>query len=132
MSMPLVGIYSATKFAIEGASIALAAELAPLGIKVTLVEPGAFATRFGTSLDSVPTTAPYAPMGAAMDAALAALKWGDPHQAARSIMAAVEAPDPPLQLVLGEQAFTLVRQTLQQQLAELGRWERLSISTSPA
>jgi NAD(P)-dependent dehydrogenase (short-subunit alcohol dehydrogenase family) len=131
LSAPLIGIYSATKFAIEGASLALAAELAPLGIKVTLVEPGAFATRFGASLQSVAPSTPYAAMGAAMAGALAALKWGDPHQAARSIIAAVDAPDPPLHLVLGEHAFAMVRQTLQEQLAELERWEGLSISASP-
>jgi NAD(P)-dependent dehydrogenase (short-subunit alcohol dehydrogenase family) len=131
LSAPLIGIYSASKFAIEGASIALAAELAPLGIKVTVVEPGAFATRFGSSLESVAPSAPYAAAGAAMAAALAAFKWGDPHQAARSIIAAVEAPDPPLHLVLGEHALTMVRQTLQQQLVELERWERLSINASP-
>jgi NAD(P)-dependent dehydrogenase (short-subunit alcohol dehydrogenase family) len=130
LSAPLIGIYSATKFAIEGASLALAAELAPLGIKVTLVEPGAFATRFGASLQSVPPSAPYAAMGAAMANALAALKWGDPHQAAQSIIAAVEAPDPPLHLVLGAHAFAMVRRTLQEQLAELERWEGLSISAS--
>ncbi len=131
LSAPLIGIYSASKFAIEGASIALAAELAPLGIKVTVVEPGAFATRFGSSLESVPPSPPYAAAGAAMAAALAAFKWGDPHQAARAIIAAVEAPDPPLHLVLGEHAAAMVRQTLQQQLAELERWEALSISASP-
>jgi NAD(P)-dependent dehydrogenase (short-subunit alcohol dehydrogenase family) len=131
LSAPLIGIYSASKFAIEGASIALAAELAPLGIKVTVVEPGAFATRFGSSLESVPPSAPYAAAGAAMAGALAAFKWGDPHQAARSIIAAVEAPDPPLHLILGEHALAMVRQTLQQQLVELERWESLSISASP-
>jgi len=132
LSVPLIGIYSASKFAIEGASIALAAELAPFGIKVTVVEPGAFATRFGASLEAVPASAPYAAMGAAMAGALAAMTLGDPAQAARSIIAAVEAPDPPLHLVLGEHAFGMVRQTLQQQLAELERWEGLSISASPA
>jgi NAD(P)-dependent dehydrogenase (short-subunit alcohol dehydrogenase family) len=132
LSVPLIGIYSASKFAIEGASIALSTELAPFGIKVTVVEPGAFATRFGASLEAVAPTAPYAALGAAMTGALAAMKLGDPAQAARSIIAAVEAPDPPLHLVLGTHAFAMVRQTLQQQMAELERWESLSISASPA
>jgi len=131
-SVPLVGIYSATKFALEGYSIALAAELAPQGIRVTLVEPGAFLTRFGTaSLVSVRPSAPYAGMGDAMAAALASLKWGDPRQAAVTIMEACDAPEPPLHLVLGEQALGMVRQTLNEQLAELARWESLSVSALP-
>jgi NAD(P)-dependent dehydrogenase (short-subunit alcohol dehydrogenase family) len=134
LSMPLVGLYSASKFALEGFSLALAQELRPLGIKVTLIEPGAFATRFGSpaSLVSVPTSAPYAPLGEAIAAALASFKWGDPRGVAEGIMQVCDAKEPPLQLVLSEQAMQMVRQTLNDQLAEMARWEAVSIKASPA
>ncbi|HTY95301.1 MAG TPA: oxidoreductase [Steroidobacteraceae bacterium] len=132
LSVPMIGLYSATKFALEGVSVALAAELAPHGIRVTLVEPGAFATRFGgASLVAVPPSAPYAAMGDAIAASLASLKWGDPRRAAAAIIEACDASEPPLRLVLGEQALGMVRHTLKEQLAELERWERLSVSASP-
>jgi NAD(P)-dependent dehydrogenase (short-subunit alcohol dehydrogenase family) len=134
LSMPLVGLYSATKFALEGFSIALAQEMRPLGIKVTLIEPGAFATRFGSpeSLVSVPTSAPYAPLGEAIAAALASFQWGEPRGVAEAILEVCDAKEPPLQLVLSEQAMGMVRQTLNAQLAELSRWQALSIKASPA
>ena len=134
LSMPLVGLYSASKFALEGFSLALAQELRPLGIKVTLIEPGAFATRFGSpaSLVSVPTSAPYAPLGEAIAAALASFKWGEPRGVAEGIMQVCDAKEPPLQLVLSEQAMQMVRQTLNDQLAEIARWEAVSIKASPA
>jgi len=132
-SMPLVGIYSATKFALEGFSIALAKEMAGHGVKVTLIEPGAFATRFGSpaSLVSVRASAPYAPLGEAIAAALASFKWGDPRRVAEAIVEVCDAEEPPLHLVLSEQALGMVRQTLNDQLAELARWEALSIKASP-
>jgi NAD(P)-dependent dehydrogenase (short-subunit alcohol dehydrogenase family) len=134
LSMPLVGLYSASKFALEGFSLALAQEMRPLGIKVTVIEPGAFATRFGSpaSLVSVPTSAPYAPLGEAIAAALASFKWGEPRGVAEAIMQVADAKEPPLQLVLSEQAMGMVRQTLNDQLAEIARWEGVSIKASPA
>jgi NAD(P)-dependent dehydrogenase (short-subunit alcohol dehydrogenase family) len=134
LSMPLVGLYSASKFALEGFSLALAQEMRPLGIKVTVIEPGAFATRFGSpaSLVSVPTSAPYAPLGEAIAAALASFKWGEARGVAEAIMQVADAKEPPLQLVLSEQAMGMVRQTLNDQLAEIARWEAVSIKASPA
>jgi NAD(P)-dependent dehydrogenase (short-subunit alcohol dehydrogenase family) len=134
LSMPLVGLYSASKFALEGFSLALAQEMRPLGIKVTVIEPGAFATRFCSpaSLVSVPTSAPYAPLGEAIAAALASFKWGEPRGVAEAIMQVCDAKEPPLQLVLSEQAMGMVRQTLNDQLAEIARWEAVSIKASPA
>jgi len=131
-SAPLIGLYSATKFAVEGLSVALSAELAPHGIRVTVVEPGAFATQFATAVRSVTPSAAYAALDAQLSAVLKSLKWGDPQDAARAILEALDAPEPPRRLVLGEHALAMVRQTLAEQLAELERWQRLSARAAPA
>ncbi len=105
------GFYAASKFAVEGLSQSLAREVEPLGIKVTLVEPGAFRTDFlsehsirtrGIGVSDYEKTA-----GATMKALddMAGKQIGDPDRAATAIIEAVTSPEPPLHLVLGSDAF---------------------------
>jgi NAD(P)-dependent dehydrogenase (short-subunit alcohol dehydrogenase family) len=129
------GFYAASKFAVEGLSQSLAQEVAPLGIKVTLVEPGAFRTDFlsehsirtrGVGVSDYEKTA-----GATMKALenMAGEQIGDPERAAAAIIEAVSSPEPPLHLVLGSDAF---RRTIDKQTrfaAELERWKDVSLST---
>jgi NAD(P)-dependent dehydrogenase (short-subunit alcohol dehydrogenase family) len=129
------GFYAASKFAVEGMSQSLAQEVAPLGIKVTLVEPGAFRTDF-LSEHSIRTrevgVADYAATaGAALTALenMAGKQIGDPDRAAAAIIKAVRAPEPPLHLVLGSDAF---RRTLDKQkrfAAELDAWKDVALGT---
>lgn len=129
------GFYAASKFAVEGMSQSLAQEVAPLGIKVTLVEPGAFRTDF-LSDHSIRTRqigiADYtATAGASLTALekMAGKQIGDPARAARAIIQAVRAPEPPLHLVLGSDAF---RRTLEKQkrfAAELDAWKDVTLGT---
>lgn len=121
---PLPGgaYYTASKFAIEGFSEALAAEVAPLGIKVTIVEPGPFRTRFLKSARWAKPMPDYAPsVGKTrellhkMDGAQA----GDPARAAHAILQAVDAEKPPLRLPLGSMAFDHIRKVLGARLQEL-------------
>jgi NAD(P)-dependent dehydrogenase (short-subunit alcohol dehydrogenase family) len=125
-SAPLIGLYSATKFAIEGMSVALAGEVAALGIKVLVVEPGPYATQFATAVRSMPASPAYTELETQLSKARATLKWGDPREAARTIFAAVDTPDAPLRLAVGSDAFARVRRALRAQLDELERWELLS------
>lgn len=129
------GFYAASKFAVEGMSQSLAQEVAPLGIKVTLVEPGAFRTDF-LSDHSIRTRqigiADYAATAGESLTALekmAGKQIGDPDRAARAIIQAVRAPEPPLHLVLGSDAF---RRTLEKQkrfAADLDAWKDVTLGT---
>jgi NAD(P)-dependent dehydrogenase (short-subunit alcohol dehydrogenase family) len=127
--------YAAAKFGLEGFSLSLAQEVAPLGIKVTAVAPGAFRTDF-LSAHSVRKSAPAAPgyeetagkMLRAFDE-MEGRQLGDPALAAAAIVAAVEAAEPPLQLLLGSDAWRRMKKRHEEQVAEMGRWEKVTLST---
>jgi NAD(P)-dependent dehydrogenase (short-subunit alcohol dehydrogenase family) len=119
--------YAASKFAIEGFSESLANEIAPFGIKVTIIEPGPFRTRFlGDESARWATPMPeYAvTVGKAREMlrALNGRQPGDPTRAARAILRVVDAREPPRRLVLGAMAVEHVRATLENRLDELDRW----------
>ncbi|MGW0686895.1 oxidoreductase [Streptomyces sp. NPDC002754] len=129
-----VGAYCATKFALEGLSEALAAEVAPLGIRVLIVEPGAFRTGFAGSADLTPVST----LDAYQDTVgpvLSALPGGsgqepgDPTKAAAAILTAVDAEEPPLRLPLGNDAVDAITAQLDGSRAELSAWEKLARST---
>jgi NAD(P)-dependent dehydrogenase (short-subunit alcohol dehydrogenase family) len=125
------GYYCASKFAIEGLSESLADEVAHLGIKVTIVEPGPHRTRFASD-ESAAVATPiddYAEsVGAAREllAGMDGTQPGDPDRAAAAIIAAVDADEPPLRLPLGGMALEHIRAKLELQLDELERWSALA------
>lgn len=130
-----LGLYAASKFALEGLSLSLAQELAPLGIKVTLVEPGSFRTDF-LSTQSIrfagPRIADYADTaGVVLDrlAGFSGRQPGDPVRAALAIVAAVGSATPPLQLVLGSDAMRRVAERQQRFGEDLERWRAISLGT---
>ncbi|QNE21948.1 SDR family NAD(P)-dependent oxidoreductase [Kribbella qitaiheensis] len=128
------GVYAATKFAVEGLSEALHGELKPLGIDVTIVEPGLFRTDFldESSLHQAGQLADYAETVGAMRGSLA--EWnhaqpGDPIKAARAIVDLAELSDPPLRIQLGADAVARVEAKLDLVRTELDRWRKVSLST---
>jgi NAD(P)-dependent dehydrogenase (short-subunit alcohol dehydrogenase family) len=128
------GIYAGTKFAVEGVSEALAKEVAHLGIKVTLVEPGPFRTDFaGRSMRRAEPMDDYAEsVGHAHERFLTmdGSQPNDPARGARAIIQAVEAEDPPLRLPLGPEAFQMIRAKLDEQRRELDVWKPLGAATA--
>jgi NAD(P)-dependent dehydrogenase (short-subunit alcohol dehydrogenase family) len=128
------GYYVASKFAVEGISESLAEEVAPLGIRVTIVEPGPHRTSFaGRGARLAEPIDDYAETVGAAREAFADLDGnqpGDPHRAAEAIVQAVDWPDPPLRLPLGELAVSAIRAKLEAQLHDLERCAAVSASTS--
>lgn len=128
-------VYSATKAAMEGLSAGLAQEVAPLGIRVTAVAPGAFRTDFLSAhsirRSGTPAEAYAGTVGrsdAAFDA-MAGRQLGDPERAAKTIIQAVRSDDPPLHLLLGSDAVRRAREKLDAVIDEMDRWDDLSRST---
>ena len=125
--------YSASKFGLEGFSEVLAIEMAPFGVKVTIVEPGGFRTDFaGASTRISEGSAAYAETvgrTAAMQRDYDGKQPGDPMRAAQAIIEVSMADDPPLRLVLGSDAYRRAEQTDEARLAELRAWRQTSIST---
>jgi NAD(P)-dependent dehydrogenase (short-subunit alcohol dehydrogenase family) len=125
------GYYAATKHAVEGLSDSLSREVAPLGIKVTCVEPGPFRTDWaGRSLQQRrPTIADYQDtVGArlASTANISGKQPGDPVRAVEAIIKVVEADNPPKHLVLGSIALDGIRNKLNETLAEIEAWAETS------
>ena len=134
VTYPAVGFYHMAKFALEGVSETLAKEVAPFGIGVTIVEPGAFRTEFrGTSSkqSSIRLADYAATAGKARDNVFAASgkQENDPVLGARAIIQAVGADKPPLHLVIGGDALDQIRRKLADLNEELDVWENLTRST---
>ena len=132
VGFPGIGYYNATKFAVEGLSEALAKESAPLGIKVIIVEPGPFRTDWAGRSLKTPKIAidDYAETAGARRAAVNAYSGtqpGDPARGAEAIITAVEAPNPPLHLVLGRPAFDTISAKLAAFSAEMEAWKAVTL-----
>ncbi len=133
VTAPGFGAYCAAKFALEAISESLAAEVQPLGIRVLIVEPGAFRTEFGGArMRRSPAIEAYAetvgPTRASIDA-MDGTQPGDPDKAAAAILAALHAPQPPLHLALGADAVTMISAALERRRADLTSWQSVSLDT---
>ena len=134
VGLPGWGIYNSTKFAVEGLSEALAIELAPLGIGVTIVEPGPFRTDFlGSSLSVAESILPDYESTAGQTRKAAQERNqnqpGAPALAADAIVQAVTSEDPPLHLPLGAFAFERASQKLDKMRAEFAKWREVALAT---
>jgi NAD(P)-dependent dehydrogenase (short-subunit alcohol dehydrogenase family) len=133
MSFAGVSAYSATKFALEGLSEALAAEVAPFGIKVLIVEPGAFRTGLQGGAMQMSTDLPaYADVVGPVRASMREVDGnqpGDPAKAAAAIIAALEASSTPLRLPLGPDAADAITGRIENDRRDFLAWESVIRAT---
>ena len=131
---PGFGAYCAAKHALEAVSESLAAEVAPFGMRVLIVEPGAFRTAlFGAGFRTMPAHPAYAPSVGptrAYVAKQAGVQPGDPAKAAKAIADAVAAGAPTLRLPLGADAVQGIREKLAAVAADVDRTESLAVATA--
>jgi NAD(P)-dependent dehydrogenase (short-subunit alcohol dehydrogenase family) len=126
------GYYNATKFAVEGFSEALAAELAPLGVHVTIVEPGPFRTDFlgRSGVEAANRIPEYeATAGQAHDYmnTQSGKQRGDPKKAVQAMMDVAVSPNPPLHLILGSIAYNRFKQKLDRWQQEMRQYEPVTL-----
>ena len=131
VSFPATGYYHATKFAVEGLSEALWQEVEPLGIKVMLVEPSGFRTDWAgrSANESKRQIDDYAATAGArrsQSRALSGKQPGDPVRAAHAIVKAIESPNPPHHLLLGNNAYEAATAKLENLRREFSEWEAVS------
>jgi NAD(P)-dependent dehydrogenase (short-subunit alcohol dehydrogenase family) len=132
VATPGFGLYNATKFAVEGLSEALAAEVKPLGITVTIVEPGPFRTKFlgkagGEAQRSIPEYDQTSGKMRAYYTEQDGKQPGDPQKAVEAIVKAVEAEHPPLHLLLGASTIPRVKAKIEALEKDLAEWERVTL-----
>jgi NAD(P)-dependent dehydrogenase (short-subunit alcohol dehydrogenase family) len=128
--------YAGTKFAAEGIAEGLAKDVAHLGIRVTIVEPGPLRTEFASGSTATPPQSEdyQQSVGSALEwfAGLAGNQPNDPRRAAEAVLDVIEADDPPLRLALGQEAVTAIREKLDSHRREIDAWEKLSATTAIA
>ncbi|CAB3775548.1 3-phenylpropionate-dihydrodiol/cinnamic acid-dihydrodiol dehydrogenase [Paraburkholderia ultramafica] len=127
VAFPTGGIYEATKFAVEGLAEALAGEVAGFGIKVTIIEPGPFATDFmnESSVRQAPPMPAYDTVRQHLASMLTTDAFGDPCATGDAILKVVDSPEPPLRLILGTM-LPLVKQVYAERLKVWESWESVS------
>lgn len=126
IGFPTGGTYTATKFAVEALSEGLAAEVAALGIKVTILEPGHFTTGFGSAAQSAPAIDVYNPIRHAIRASFKPEDFGDPAATSAALFNAVDADEPPLRLALGTGTVTKFKSVYEGRLNNWNKWEAVS------
>ena len=124
--LPMIGFYSATKAAIEALHETMAKEIEQFGIKLTIIEPGAYATDFGKSATRAESMDAYADFRRQFMAGLSGLERGKPEATADAVLQVVDAEQPPLRLILGSTALPVVRSAYSDRLATWEAWEAVS------
>jgi NAD(P)-dependent dehydrogenase (short-subunit alcohol dehydrogenase family) len=126
-AFPTLGLYNASKWALEGMSEALAQEVGPLGVHVTIVEPGPYGTDWsGASAVHAEPIAAYEPIREARRTGAAARAPQDPQATAAVILELVDTDEPPLRLFLGDYPYPVVETAYRQRLDTWNAWRPLA------
>ena len=130
VTMPLIGYYCSSKWAFEAIHESLALEIKPFGIKVTIVEPGAYATEFGSpsSAKFAAGLEIYADLKAQVFEGMKGMERGDPNATPNAMFKLVDAENPPLRLFLGSHNLPQVRAAYADRLAAWEAWDSVAAS----
>jgi NAD(P)-dependent dehydrogenase (short-subunit alcohol dehydrogenase family) len=130
VTVPLIGYYCSSKWAFEAIHESLAAEVKPFGIKVTIIEPGAYATEFGSpsSLKLAAGLDIYSDLRKQVYERLGSMQRGDPKATPEALFKMVDAENPPLRFNLGSQNLPWIRATYADRLKTWEEWESVSNS----
>ena len=127
VTLPVLGLYNASKFAVEGLSETLAAEVKGFGINVTLIEPNGFATDWAGASSAQTITMPeYDGVRAAFQAGLTDDIFGIPEATTAAVLKLIDSENPPLRLFLGSQAYPWVKQVYESRYAEWESWKEVA------
>jgi NAD(P)-dependent dehydrogenase (short-subunit alcohol dehydrogenase family) len=127
ITLPVLGLYNASKFAVEGLSETLATEVKGFGINVTLIEPNGYATDW-SGASAIQTTAmpAYDGVKAAFQEGLVDDIWGVPEATTAAVIKLIDSENPPLRLFLGKHGLPWVKQAYEGRLAEWNNWNEVA------
>lgn len=127
VSLPVLGLYNASKFAVEGLSETLATEVKGFGINITLIEPNGFATDWaGASAAHTVPMPEYEGVRAAFQAGLTPDIFGTPEATTAAVLQLIDSQNPPLRFFLGKVAYPLIKQVYESRYAEWDTWKEVS------
>jgi len=127
VSLPVLGIYNASKYAVNGLSETLASEVKDFGIKVSLIEPNGFSTDWsGASAFQTEPNPVYDPIKKAFAEGATPDTWGKPESTTGAVLQLIDAEKPPLHFLLGKIAYPGVKQVYSERLAEFEAWKEVS------
>jgi NAD(P)-dependent dehydrogenase (short-subunit alcohol dehydrogenase family) len=129
VTLPVLGLYNASKFAVEGLSETLQSEVKGFGINITLVEPNGFATDWsGASASQTTPLAAYQPVRDGFAAAASGDIWGVPEATVGAILKLVDSQNPPLRLFLGKMALPWAKQAYSDKLSTWDAWDEVAVA----
>lgn len=127
VTLPVLGIYNASKYAVNGLSETLATEVKSFGINVSLIEPNGFSTDWsGASAFQTEPNEVYAPIKKAFSDGAPPDSWGNPESTAAAVLQLIDSKKPPLHFLLGKIAYAGVKQVYGERLAEFEEWKEVS------
>lgn len=128
ITLPVIGYYCSSKWAFEAIHESLAAEIKQFGIKVTIIEPGAYATEFGSqeSLKFASNLAVYDDFKAAFIKGLQTMERGNPEATAQALFKVIDSENPPLRFNLGSGNLAWTKSVYSERIAEWEKWDEIS------
>ncbi|MFC4212468.1 SDR family NAD(P)-dependent oxidoreductase [Pedobacter lithocola] len=127
VTLPVLGLYNASKFAVEGLSETLASEVKDFGINVTMIEPNGFSTDWsGASSVQTDASETYEPLKKAFNESLTPDIWGKPEATVKAVVNMIESESPPLRLLLGKMAHPFITSVYEQRVKSWNDFKEIS------